>query len=41
MRGEVGKKTPKKEMDNYSFYDVKWLIFQTLCPVTKTCLKWN
>ena len=27
MRGEVGKKTPKKEMDN------GWLIFKTLYPV--------
>ena len=27
MRGEVGKKTPKKDMDNPSS-------FETLCPVT-------
>ena len=34
IRGEVGKKTLKKEMNNPSFYDVTWLIFETLCPVT-------
>ena len=28
MRGEVGKKTPKKEMDNTSFYDVTRLFFR-------------
>ncbi len=32
MRGEVGKKTPKKEMENPSF---TLLIFETLCPATK------
>ena len=32
MRGEVGKKTHKKEMDNPSF--VTWLILETLCRVT-------
>ena len=31
---EVGKKTPKKVMDNPSFYDVTWLFFKTLCPPT-------
>ena len=35
MRGEVGKKNPKKEIIPH-FYDVKWMIFETLCPVTKT-----
>ena len=36
MRGEVGKKTPKKEMDRIipHFYDVTSLIFETLCPAT-------
>ena len=36
MRGEVGKKTSKKEMHNIIpyFYDVTWLIFETHCPVT-------
>ena len=34
MRGEGGKKTPKKEMDNPHFYDVTWLIFEILCPTT-------
>ena len=33
MRGEVGKKAPKKEMNNPSFFDVRWLIFEILCPV--------
>ena len=27
MRGEVGKKTPKKEMDNPTFYHVTWMTF--------------
>ena len=27
VKGEVGKKTQKKEMDNPSFNDVTWLIF--------------
>ena len=36
-RGEVGKKTPKQEMDNPHFYDVTWLILKdTLSsPLTK------
>ena len=33
MNGEVGKKAPKKEMNNPSFFDVTWLIFEILCPV--------
>ena len=32
MKGEVGKKPLKKR--NPHFYDVTWLIFETLCPVT-------
>ena len=31
IKGEVGKKTHKKKLD---FYDVTWLIFETLCPST-------
>ena len=31
---EEEKKTPKKEMNKPSFYDVTWLIFDTLCPAT-------
>ena len=32
---EVGKKTPKKEIDIIpNFYNVTWLIFETLCKVT-------
>ena len=34
MRGKVGKKIHKKKVDNPSFYDVKWMIFETLCPTT-------
>ena len=35
MRGEVGKKTLKKKRWIIThFYDVTWLIFETLCPVT-------
>ena len=34
MRGEVEKKTPKKRWIVPHFYDVKWLIFETLCSVT-------
>ena len=30
MRREVGKKTPKKEMDNPYFYDVTSMIFDTI-----------
>ena len=30
MRGEVGYKIPKTKMDSPSFYDVTWLIFETL-----------
>ena len=41
MRGEVGKKTHKIEMDNTSFYDVTWLIFEKLCPVTKSGISIN
>ena len=33
MRGEEENKTNKKDMDNPSFYDVTWLIFETLCKV--------
>ena len=37
MRGEVGKKNKKKKRWIIShFYDVKWLIFYTLCQVTYT-----
>ena len=35
MRGEVGKETPKKRWIIPYFYDVTWLIFETLCPVTE------
>ena len=38
IRGKVGKKTPKKETDIPSFYDVTRLIFETLCPATKIVL---
>ena len=31
MRGELGEKTPKKEID---FYDVTRLIFETFCQAT-------
>ena len=34
MRGEVGKKTPKKIWIIPHFYDVTWMIFKKLCPVT-------
>ena len=34
MRGEVGKKTPKKRWIIFHFYDVTWLIFETPCKVT-------
>ena len=34
MRGEVGKKTSKKRWVIPHFYDVTWLIFETLCLVT-------
>ena len=37
MRGEVGKKSTKKEMDNSSFYDLTRLNFGTLCSATKLC----
>ena len=40
MRGAVGKKTPKKEMDNSSFFDVTWLIFKTLCTVNRSLPKY-
>ena len=33
-RGEVGKKTPKNRWIN-NFYDVTWLIFETLFPVSE------
>ena len=35
MRKEVGKKIPKKEMDNPSFYNVTWLIFETQGKIQK------
>ena len=34
MRGEVGKKTPKKRWIIPHFCDVTWLILETLCPTT-------
>ena len=39
IRGEVGKKTPKKRWIIPHYYDVKWMIFDTiltkfgLCPI--------
>ena len=33
MIGEVGKKIPKKRWIIPHFYDVSWLIFETLCKV--------
>ncbi len=45
MLGEVRNKTPKKRWRIPHFYDVTWLIFKTLCPVTLiiTCSQqyWN
>ena len=38
MRGEVGKKTPKKRWIITHFYDVTWLIFETLCPATRSVI---
>ena len=39
MRGEVRKKTPKKEMDNPTFFnDATWLIFVSLCNLLKAFL---
>ena len=39
MREEEEKKTPKKKMNNPSFYDVTWLILETICSATmKTSL---
>ena len=35
MRGKVGKKTSKKRWIIPRFYDVTWLIFETLCPATQ------
>ena len=32
MRGTVGKKTPNIGWIFTHFYDVTWLIFETLCP---------
>ncbi len=40
MRGEVGKNTPKKEMDNPLFYDVKWMIFDTIWALSQIYLSW-
>ena len=34
IREEVGKKPPKKRWITIYFYDVTWLIFETLCPAT-------
>ena len=34
MRGEVEKKPPTKKMNNSHFYNVTWMIFETLCKVT-------
>ena len=36
MRVEEGKKRPKKRWIISHFYDVPWLIFETLCPATLT-----
>ena len=36
MRGEVGNKTPKKSWIIPHFYDITWLIFETLSPVTRS-----
>ena len=48
MRGEVGKKTPKKEKDNRLFYDVVWIIFASILQQFGLCrvymykeLYWN
>ena len=38
MSGEVGKKPPKKEMNNHSFLRRHMADFGTLCPVTLTKL---
>ena len=35
LRGEVGKKIPKKRWVIPHFYDITWLTFETLCPVPK------
>ena len=35
MIGEVGKKITKEEKDNPSFFDVAWLIFEILFPITE------
>ena len=32
MMAEEWERKPLKKMDNSSFYDVTWLIFETLCP---------
>ena len=39
MRGEVGKKTPKKEIDNPSFFDVTWLILSHFVKIVNFCEK--
>ena len=34
MRGEVGKKTPKKIWIISHFYDVTWMIFETILALS-------
>ena len=34
MEGEVAKKTHKKSYIIPHFYDVTWLVFEMICPVT-------